>query len=317
MFKGFNGLTLLLAVIGVFFAAGTAHAFGPATHLELSGQILANLSLIPAATAQLISAYPFDFYYGSIAADIVVAKKMAPYLHHCHRWTVGLDVLENSEKPSQKAFALGYMTHLAADVVAHNYFVPYKLIVGFTSKANNHALLEMRFDSYAPQKVWEIPPLISREMHLDNDELLKRVLSRQLFSFATNKTLFKGVVLLSRSSKWQSLVQKAMENQSPALDLERIDHYKALSFNACTSLLSEMEESWIFCADPTGQNSLKAAGEVARRLRNDFLKGKLSREGFTRILERYRPHLEASLFAKPNADRLFLSAMEIIESEKH
>ncbi len=305
---------LALAVMAGF--AGEAFAFGPATHLELSRQILLNLQLVPEAVSALLSAHPFDFYYGSIAADIVVGKKMAPYLNHCHRWSVGYEVAEEAKTPSQSAFALGYMSHLAADVVAHNYFVPYKIILGFTARANTHQLWEMRLDSHAPPEVWEIPRQITRERHVENDELLKRVLSRQLFSFGTNKTLFQGMVLLGRSGNWHSLVQRATKRAQPDLHPERIAHYRELAFDSCLSLLSGDRSAPCLIADPTGEGALMAASEIARRLRKNYRTGKLTGDGLLRVCQRFRPRLEASVFGKESYDQLLLAGIEIIESEK-
>ena len=40
--------------------------------------------------------------------------------------------------------------------------------------------------------------------------------------------------------------------------------------------------------------------------------GELSRDRFLQVVNRYRPHLEASIYAKPNADELVRAAMQEI-----
>jgi len=303
---------LAVALLGVLLPEA-ALAWGPATHLELAGRILADLARLPAPTAALLAAHPLDYCYGTIAADIVVAKRFSHYLHHCHRWTVGLEVLDSAQSPSQQAFAHGYLSHLAADVVAHNYFVPYKMILGFNARARSHAFWEIRFDTFAPEEVWTIPKNISRRMHLDNDELLKKVLSRQLFSFQTNKVFFNNVVLLGRFRSWHNVISRALSHENPALSPERVARYKEISLDAILSVLCEREEAWCFRADPTGHQSLTAAAAIGRRLRRAFRKGELSRDLFCDVVNRYRPHLEASIYAQPNAEELVRSAVEVIE----
>ena len=303
---GLAGLLLLIPA--------TARAWGPATHLELGIRVIENLGLLPQALQDLFRVHPLDFFYGSIAADIVVAKRFTHYLRHCHRWTVGLEILDNASKPSQQAFAWGYLAHLAADVVAHNYFVPYKTILTFHTRAMNHAYWEIRFDTHTSDEVWHIPPRISRKMHLDNDELLKKVLSRTLLSFQTNKVIFNSVVLMGRFRKWHDLIRQALAQSRLVLDPDRVTRYKDLSLDAVLGFLVDREDAWCFRADPTGQESLKAATIIRSHLRRQYRTGQLSRSDFLETLERYRPHLEASIYAEPNAFELVEAALPLLRA---
>lgn len=306
------GVVLALGAVFALLPA-SALAWGPATHLELGAMVLGNLSLLPTAVRDLLGVHPLDFFYGTIAADIVVAKRFTHYLRHCHRWAVGLEVLGNASAPSQKAFAWGYLSHLAADVVAHNYFVPYKTILSFHTRAMNHTYWELRFDNDAPPEVWRIPPRISKKVHAENDELLQRVLSRTLLSFQTNKVIFSSVVLMGRFRRWQNLIRQTLDRSRLPLESERITRYKDLSYNAVLSFLQEREDAWCFRADPTGQESLKAASIIRSHLRQQYRKGHLSREIFLATLERYRPHLEASVYAEPNAYELVEAALPALQ----
>jgi hypothetical protein len=69
-------------------------------------------------------AYPKDFLYGSVAADISLAKKYVPEGRHCHHWHIGEEIFETAETERLRAVGLGYLSHLAADTIAHNFFVP-------------------------------------------------------------------------------------------------------------------------------------------------------------------------------------------------
>ena len=74
-------------------------------------------SALPPAIAALLGAFPYDVLYGSIAADTSIAKKYAPAGRHCHAWNVGQEIFERAHDEPLRAFALGYLAHLAADVV--------------------------------------------------------------------------------------------------------------------------------------------------------------------------------------------------------
>lgn len=306
--------TLGLAVLALaVLAPALGWAWGPATHLELGTQVLAHLGVLPLALQDALRSHPLCFLYGNIAADIVVAKRFTHYLRHCHRWTVGLEVLGRTARPAEAAFAWGYLSHLAADVVAHNYFVPYKTILSFNTRAMNHAYWEVRFDTHAPDDVWHVPYRISREMHDRNDAILKSVLSRTLLSFQTNKVLFNSVVLMGRFRKWQEIIRQTLAQSKLVLDPVRVARYKQLSLDAILAFLVDREDAWCFRADPTGSQSLKAAGVIRSHLRRKYRNGHLSRQGFLDVLERYRPHLEASIYAEPNSQELVESALAILD----
>ena len=71
----------------------TAWAWTPGTHVYLGEALLRSLQLLPSAIAELVGAFPYDFLYGSIAADTSIAKKYAPAGRHCHSWMVGFEIL--------------------------------------------------------------------------------------------------------------------------------------------------------------------------------------------------------------------------------
>src|SRR5205814_3417903 len=88
----------------------------------LGDSVLANLHQLPGLVADLLRAFPYDFLYGNIAADTSIAKKYAPVGRHCHAWHVGQEIFDLAPTDPLKAFGLGYLSHLAADSVAHNFF---------------------------------------------------------------------------------------------------------------------------------------------------------------------------------------------------
>ena len=90
----------------------------------LGEAVMRSLALLPPAIAELLREFPRDFLYGSIAADTSIAKKYAPVGRHCHSWNVGMEIFDRARGDALRAFGLGYLAHLAADSVAHNYFVP-------------------------------------------------------------------------------------------------------------------------------------------------------------------------------------------------
>jgi len=270
---------ILITAVLLFIIAfpQDALAWGAGIHLQLGMNVLSHLEALQPAVAAVISAHPFDFLYGTIAADITIGKKFTHYLQHCHRWRIGHKVLEKAGDPAQQACAYGYLSHLAADCIAHNYYVPYKIMRSFSSLTLKHTYWEMRFESYVDKEVWETGKKVSREHFSDNDQLLRRVLSDTIFSFATNKRIFNSILLLSRLEKWQGLLQTLSDNSRFALDDNDRDEYMQLAQEAVFDFLNHDEGSRYFKADPTGEEALAAAHAIRKNLRLLYRAGKITK----------------------------------------
>src|SRR3954464_15909708 len=99
-------LAVLLALV---LTPAVAHAWTPGTHIFLGEAVMRSLPLLPSSIAEMLKAFPYDFLYGSIAADTSFAKKYAAAGRHCHSWHVGFEIHDNAESYSLRAFALGYL----------------------------------------------------------------------------------------------------------------------------------------------------------------------------------------------------------------
>jgi len=274
------------ALLLVILTPHEALAWGPGIHLQLGSAVLNNLQLLKPALAAVIAEFPNDFLYGCIAADITVGKKFTHYLLHCHRWRVGLKVLENAATPAHRACAYGYLTHLAADAVAHNFFVPYKIMLSFSTLTLKHAYWEMRFEQYVEKDIWETGRQVSQENYHDNDALLRRVLSDTIFSFGTNKRIFNSILLVSRLEKWQQMLKTFSDSSRYILEDTDRDEYMSLALEAVFDSLNGMEESRIFQADPTGERALLSAEMVRKNLRLLYRSGKIDKaQAMEQLLE--------------------------------
>jgi hypothetical protein len=126
-------------------------------------------------------------------ADIILAKNLLPPEKNSHSWEVGFGLLEAAKKSSEKTFSLGYISHLAADTVAHSIYTRRKNI--------RHTFIELRSDSLIHKKYWVQAVGIDRVIQHRNDRFLEQSLERAIFSFKTNKRIFKGMLFLSGLNK--------------------------------------------------------------------------------------------------------------------
>ena len=202
-----------VVVVGLFFliAPETAHAWTPGTHIYLGESVLANLPVLPAAIADLLRAYPFDFLYGNIAADSSIAKHYAPLGRHCHYWHVGQEIHDLAESDAMRAFGLGYLCHLSADTIAHNYFVPRQLMLTSSTARVGHSYWETRVEAHLGDAYARAAKDVILLDHSEADAHLDRLIAPTIFSVRTNRRLFRGMVRLTETSSWQRASQVARE----------------------------------------------------------------------------------------------------------
>lgn len=291
------GLLLLLPV--------DAHAWGGGIHIQLGMRVLDNLALIHPAVAAVITAHPNDFLYGCIAADITVGKKFTHYLLNCHRWRMGFAVLDRAELTSQKACAYGYLAHLAADTVAHNVYVPYKIMRSFSTVTMKHAYWEMRFERFVAPETWDRARQVAQTNYQANDALLRRVIANTLFSFGTNKRIFNSILLVSRLEKWQRVLHTLSDSSRYVLQEEDRLEYLALADAATFDLLSSPHESGYLQADPTGERALATAEAVRRNLRLLYRSGKIDKSAALTQVEETKQQLKNAIFEPAQLSPLY------------
>ena len=77
---------------------------------------------------------------------MIIGKKLSSRRKKCHDWTAGWRLLENSHDDRTKAFAHGFLCHLAADTVAHNYFIPEQIVRTGSTITLGHLYWELMAD---------------------------------------------------------------------------------------------------------------------------------------------------------------------------
>lgn len=260
---------LALALLGVglclLVVPEQVHAWTPGTHIYLGESVLANLPYLPPAVADLLRAFPFDFLYGNIAADSSIAKHYAPLGRHCHYWHVGQEIHDLAASDALRAFGLGYLSHLAADTVAHNYFVPRQLMLTSSTAAVGHSYWETRVEAHLGDAYAKVAKDVILRDHASADAHLDRIIAPTIFSVRTNRRLFRGMVHLTETTSWQRASQVAREYSRWPLTDADVEQHLGLSFDFIMELLTESVSSARHL-DPSGERPLKTAKEMRRRV---------------------------------------------------
>ena len=257
-------LTIGAAVLLLALLPSAAWAWTPGTHVFLGDAVLRSLTLLPDGIADLLRAFPHQFLYGSIAADTSIAKKYAPAGRHCHSWTVGFEIHEAARDEPLRSFALGYLSHLAADAVAHNYFVPRQLAITSATSSIGHSYWESRFETHLGERANVRATDLIRQDHGRADALLDRILAPTIFSTPTNRRIFRGMVHAADAESWQRVFQLLMEHSRWDLTDGEVSVYLARSFNYVVDVLQRADRSEPCTLDPSGEVPLRRAKQVRR-----------------------------------------------------
>lgn len=280
----------LLALLAISLLPSDAHAWTPGTHVLLGEALLRSADLLlPAALAQLLKAHPFEFLYGSIAADTSFAKRYARVGRHCHHWPVGDEILDRARDDALRAFGYGYLAHLAADVVAHNHFVPHQLAISSATSGAGHAYWEARFESELGEQWSRRAREVILLDHGQADEHLDRILSPTIFSTPTNRRIFRSMVHASDLSPYQRMLSLMAANSRWPLRGAAVSAHLDRAFDHIVDLLVTGDRAVARQADPSGEEALREAKLIR--------KGALARGG-----ERAARKDAADRFALPAAE---------------
>ncbi len=212
-------LTLLLSL--ALLALLSRMPWGPGHHLEFAERTWRRRrERLPRDVALLLGEERRAYFYGNLAADIINMKAYGGHKNHCHRWTIIDEMRSHATTPGEEAFVLGYLSHLAADTIAHNHFVPYHLARYARTRGFGHLYWEMNADRWIPEKRWSIVGELKEARELDRmDELINATVPRKALSMGTNKLIFNHVLLVSERRSWR----RGMESLHP---IEKVQLHK-------------------------------------------------------------------------------------------
>lgn len=267
MTKLFIALAALLAFL--FLPASEARAWGPGVHLAAADYLLKNLGLLPAMAAHILAADPRGFLYGALSPDIFLGKGCRVKPAHSHNWDTALALRDQADTLHLAAHALGYLTHLAADVVSHNYYVPNLLACMPVGGRLPHMYLEMQADAWVDWDASFVRELLVLGPE-PADSSMVRATGKNRALFLLRKRLYRsGFHFWDLGLGERSL--RLADRAIPVLgNREFLHRMFDLALDLATHALQDPEGSPVYGFDPIGSRNLGRAARLTQRQRRTF-----------------------------------------------
>ena len=102
--------------------------------------------------------------------------------------------------------------------------------------------------------------------HSRTDNLFHEVLSSTLFTFSTNRRIFRGMIRISGNESWHSIFDTVIDNSRWDLDPTEVVRYQRYGFEMVADFLLRDELSRAAAEDPIGDVNLAEAKKIRRRV---------------------------------------------------
>ena len=173
------------------------------------------------------------------------------------------DPRTGARRAALRAFALGYLAHLAADAVAHNFFVPRQLAITSSTTARRPQLLGESVRTHLGDRYARRARELLLLDHARADAHLDRILSPTIFSTPTNRRIFRGMVYVTDTESWQRIFQLVPRTAAGICPTPTWALHTR-SFDYVVDLLAPWRSREPYAFDPSGDEPLREAKQVRR-----------------------------------------------------
>lgn len=253
-------LTLAAAAVALILVVPSdALAWGGGAHVLYGQSVLDQIGFVYASVRPVLERNPLAFIYGTVGADICVWKRTKKWDKHVHNWDVAFPLVEKARTDVQRAFAWGYLAHLAADTVAHNYFIPSQLVMAYGQPSASHPYWEMRFDAPLLPALGPLA-LEAHDRHWrEVDPWLESIIDTPVLPFSANKSLFRGMLIANAQPAYQEWIRRRDDLSPRRPDRELFERSRLLALKATRDFFRNPDRAPALRNDPTGKDNLAAA----------------------------------------------------------
>jgi hypothetical protein len=189
-----NKFRHLAWLIPLLLYSGDALAWGLYTHVYFAQQLVWAIPLADTRFRRAVCAFPGWVMAGACLPDLAITGHHAGTLEFklTHEWDTARKLLEQASCDEERAIALGFSSHLLADIIAHNHFVPAHEQLWMNLPLLTHVSSEWAMDAHVKNHVFNSP---SEVLQKNRDELAHFAASN--FKCDLNKAK-RAIVLLAQ-----------------------------------------------------------------------------------------------------------------------
>jgi hypothetical protein len=122
-----------------------ANAWGLVTHLYFAQSLLWAMPLLDPRLQNAIKRFPELVMAGACLPDLAIVSHR---FRHTHLWENAQQLMLSAKTDEETAIAIGYVSHLYVDVIAHNHFVPAHEAKWFKNTVLTHITSEWAMDAH-------------------------------------------------------------------------------------------------------------------------------------------------------------------------
>jgi hypothetical protein len=203
-----------------------------------------------------------------VAADIINFKNYGGMKNNCHNWNIDGRLRALAKTDNEGAFIQGFLCHLAADVVAHNHFIPFHKVRLLPPAFLGHAYWEALADACVDDEEWDLLADLRHDKQLHrNDRLVWQAVPRRALGSHSNKWIFNNILLLNLRRSWRELIRLArLRRGRYPIDAEFFRHCLAGCLKNMMDVFDDDRLVLLKLRDPTGRAALRASRLLRREL---------------------------------------------------
>lgn len=151
--------TVLLWSVPAALFAGDALAWGLYTHVYFAQLLVWAVPLLDPALLRAVRRFPQRLVAGACLPDLALVGPTARTraFDASHRWETAHTLLEAAHDDESRACAVGAISHLWVDIIAHNHFVPAHEHLWWNVPMLTHAAAEWAMDHHIARHVYHPP----------------------------------------------------------------------------------------------------------------------------------------------------------------
>lgn len=252
-----HGLIGLLWLVPLMAYSTDALAWGLGTHVYFAQFLVWAVPLADPKLWRAARRFPRLVMAGACLPDLLIVA--GDPFRHSHRWETLLRLFEIADEERDLAIALGYASHLLADVVAHNHFVPAHEALWINRPMITHAMAEWAMDGHVRRRVSARPG----ELLNANRQALARFVAR---GFACTEA--QSSQAIRRLARAESLLRRSrvpglLYRLFTAVDRRVVSHFDYYIEQTSIYLASGIDslaegQVPLWCADPAWRGKVLA-----------------------------------------------------------